>query len=267
MKSWPLAPMSSANAHSADKTGADGCPPIVLLQSSKSSACEAAPLTSAASRAGTRRLWPNRRLGPAPEASARAAKQAVSSWQPASVVPTVSRMPTFAQYTACGGKSAKHCEVMRCASSSARAMGPPLYTSRQCPAALPAGTAWATAVERSRRWASAAGRSLDVTRLGHYDSRSYSGVMSLSPASPGAPGGAPAAPGRVLVGDGGAVWPCFLRRARAESVLACWGSRVARMTKQRSEQGLSGPKSQSHAGLELTATKRGDVSFLATAWA
>src|SRR5438874_1979916 len=123
MKSWPLAPMSSANAHSADKTGADGCPPIVLLQSSKSSACEAAPLTSAA------------------------------------------------------------------------------------------------------------GRSLDVTRLGHYDSRSSSRVMSLSPASPGTPGGAPAAPGRVLEGDGGAVWPCFLRRARAESVLACWGSRVARMTK------------------------------------
>src|SRR3989442_8914340 len=169
-------------------------------------------------------------------------------------------MPTFAQCTACGGKSAKHCEVMRCASSSARAMGPPLYTSRQCPAALPAGTAWATAVERSRRWASAAGRSLDVTRLGHYDSRSYARVMSLSPASPGAPGGAPAAPGRVLVGDGGAVWPCFVRRARAESVLACCGSRVARMTKQRSEQGLSCPESQSHAGLELTAAKRGDVS-------
>src|SRR5262249_52648523 len=74
-------------------------------------------------------------------------------------------------------KSAKRCEVMRCASSSARAIGPPLCTSRQCPAALPAGTAWATAVERSRRWASAAGRSLDVTRLGHSYSISYSGVI------------------------------------------------------------------------------------------
>src|SRR4029450_11108185 len=71
MKSWPLAPMSWASAARAAKTGADGCPPIVLLQSSKSSACEAAPLTRAASRAGTRRLSPNRRLGPAPAASAR----------------------------------------------------------------------------------------------------------------------------------------------------------------------------------------------------
>jgi hypothetical protein len=37
------------------------------------------------------------------------------------------------------------------------------------------------------------------------------------------------------------------------------------MTKQRSEQGLSCPASQSHAGLELTAAKRGDVPFPATA--
>ena len=58
MKSRPLAPVSSASAISAGSMGAEGWPPIVLLQSSKSSACEAVPFTSAASSAFTRALSP-----------------------------------------------------------------------------------------------------------------------------------------------------------------------------------------------------------------
>ena len=62
MKARPSTGRSSASAKSAGRIGADGCPPKVLLQSSKSSACAAVPLISAASSALVRSAEPNTRL-------------------------------------------------------------------------------------------------------------------------------------------------------------------------------------------------------------
>src|SRR5918997_1237758 len=55
MKASPSLPICSAKAQIAGTTGAEGCPPIVLLQSSKSRTCEAMPLMSAALGASVRR--------------------------------------------------------------------------------------------------------------------------------------------------------------------------------------------------------------------
>ena len=98
MKSRPLAPMSSASANSAGRIGAEGWPPSVLLQSSKSSAWDAVPFTSAASSGAVLRLPPKMRLGPVtPRVAMPSTMRVASSRAPASVTPTVSRMPTFAQ--------------------------------------------------------------------------------------------------------------------------------------------------------------------------
>ena len=50
-----VAPVSSASASTTGTTGAEGWPPIVVEQSSKSSAWAAVPLTSAACRTEARR--------------------------------------------------------------------------------------------------------------------------------------------------------------------------------------------------------------------
>src|SRR5207244_8288106 len=72
---------------------------MLLLQSSKSSACAAVPLISAASSGATERLVPNSSAGPAEWAATRDTIW-VQAWsEPASVTPTVSRIPTFAQAT------------------------------------------------------------------------------------------------------------------------------------------------------------------------
>src|SRR4029077_12109174 len=65
MKARPSVGRSSASANSAGRIGADGCPPRVLLQSSKSSACAAVPLISAASSAPVRSAEPNTEPGAA----------------------------------------------------------------------------------------------------------------------------------------------------------------------------------------------------------
>src|SRR5262249_54340600 len=117
MKALPVAPGASAN--SAGRIGADGCPPSVLLQSSKSSACAAVPLISAASIAPVRLSEPNTRLAPGPAEMARLRIRAAGSALPATVTPTVSRMPTLAQCTASPGRSSKRSAAERRASSSA----------------------------------------------------------------------------------------------------------------------------------------------------
>ena len=97
-----VARASSASANSAGSTGAEGWPPSVLLQSSKSSACDAVPLTSAASATARRAGRAEHQAGPGAAATRRTIC-AHGSTEPASVTPTVSRMPTFAHSTAASG--------------------------------------------------------------------------------------------------------------------------------------------------------------------
>ena len=82
-----------------------GWPPIVSEQSSKSSAWEAVPLISAASSAATRRSEPNTSAGPG-AALTLSVICVQGSGKPASVTPTKSSTPTFAQWIASAGRSA-----------------------------------------------------------------------------------------------------------------------------------------------------------------
>jgi len=97
----------SAKANNAGRIGADGCPPSVLLQSSKSSACAAVPLINAASSGAARRSVPNTRHCPedTPPVVTRATMRAQGSLAPARVQPTVSRMATLDQCDASPGSS------------------------------------------------------------------------------------------------------------------------------------------------------------------
>ena len=60
------------------------------------------------------------RLGPLFSSSACAARIVALSWLPASVTPTVSRMPTLAQWTAAAGRSCQRSAALREASSMAK---------------------------------------------------------------------------------------------------------------------------------------------------
>jgi len=71
MKARPSQSSISASAKRAGRIGADGWPPSELLTSSKSSACAAVPLTSAASSGAARRSLPKIRHSPLPLASTR----------------------------------------------------------------------------------------------------------------------------------------------------------------------------------------------------
>ncbi len=105
MNALPLDP--GAIAHSAGRIGADGWPPSELLQSSKSSACDAVPLISAALSTSTWSDAPKISAGPAAAVlrSTDATTAVVSSVAPANVTPTVSRMPCFATSTASAGRA------------------------------------------------------------------------------------------------------------------------------------------------------------------
>src|SRR6516225_1656993 len=122
MKARPSTGRSSASAKRAGRIGADGCPPKVLLQSSKSSACAAVPLISAASSTLERSAEPNTRLAPAAGGMTRPRIRTDGSTLPATATPTVSRMPTLAQCTACGGKSSNRNAAHRRESSYASCM-------------------------------------------------------------------------------------------------------------------------------------------------
>src|SRR5262249_60397510 len=87
--------MAAAKANRPGRIGTEGWPPSVLLQSSKSSAWEAVPFTSAASVTDRRCAEPNIRAGPV-AVHTRSMIWAHGSADPASVTPTVSRLPVFA---------------------------------------------------------------------------------------------------------------------------------------------------------------------------
>ncbi len=89
MRSRPLAPSFSPSAIAAGRIGAEGCPPMVLLQSSKSCACAAVPLISAALSAVVRALPPKIRLGPGCSAASMATPTILplGSVEPARVTP------------------------------------------------------------------------------------------------------------------------------------------------------------------------------------
>ena len=119
MKSRPVLSRISPSANSAGTIGAEGWPPIELLTSSKSSACAAVPLISAASSGAARRSVPKIRHSPslpsAPADSTRATICVHGSAAPASVTPTVSRIAAFAQCTASRGRSAYEISPIRSA--------------------------------------------------------------------------------------------------------------------------------------------------------
>src|SRR5215470_9814225 len=104
-RSMPDAPAISAAASAAGSSGTVGWPLIAQLTSSKSSACAAAPFTSAASAAGTRSPVPQS-VAPSRPPCARAqsrTRRATGSSRPAIAQARPSRIATRAAAAVAGG--------------------------------------------------------------------------------------------------------------------------------------------------------------------
>ncbi len=114
---WPSARASSPAASAAASTGADGCPIMAKLVSSKSSAWAAVPLQSAAHTAPVRRPAPTTvQSGAPPSASATLwTMRAGGSSEPASMTPRQSRMARRAASTASAGASSQRLLAMNSA--------------------------------------------------------------------------------------------------------------------------------------------------------
>ncbi len=122
----PLLPTDSARAKTAGMIGAVGCPMSVKLWS-KSSACAAVPLASAACNAEVLKPWPMTLVSSLAFSWRAISAQifASSSLLPASATPRQSRTAVFAVCTAPGGMFSYFSCVVNCASFAVTSIKPP----------------------------------------------------------------------------------------------------------------------------------------------